>query len=210
MTPATPTASPQSAAVPAARTRIVAAARRHFLAHGFRGVTMDDLAAELGMSKKTFYAHFPGKASLVEAVLQDKLSSVEADLERITRRRNAPFMESLQELLASIQEHTGEIQPAFLRDIRRDVPELFTLVEQRRAAIIERCFTRLLKGGCQEGRVRRDVPLPLLIDILLAATQAIMNPRKLAELKLTPQRAYTAVLDVILRGMMTAEGRKTS
>ncbi len=169
---------------------------------------MDDLASELGMSKKTFYAHFPGKASLVEAVLQDKLSSVEADLERITRRRDVTFLDSLQELLACIQEHTGEIQPPFLRDIRRDGPELFTLVEQRRAAIIGRCFTRLLKGGCREGMVRRDVPLPLLIDILLAATQAIMNPRKLAELKLTPKRAYAGVLDVILRGVMTTEARE--
>ncbi|HKA32612.1 MAG TPA: helix-turn-helix domain-containing protein, partial [Candidatus Binatia bacterium] len=45
--------------------RIVAAARRHFLAHGFRHVTMDDLAAELGASKKTLYASFPSKEALI-------------------------------------------------------------------------------------------------------------------------------------------------
>ena len=48
---------------PPESARIVAAARRYFLAHGFRGVTMDDLAAELGMSKKTLYAHFSSKAA---------------------------------------------------------------------------------------------------------------------------------------------------
>ncbi|MGN6719163.1 MAG: helix-turn-helix domain-containing protein, partial [Candidatus Binatia bacterium] len=45
--------------------RIVSAARAHFFAHGFRSVTMDDLAAELGMSKKTLYAQFPSKTELL-------------------------------------------------------------------------------------------------------------------------------------------------
>src|ERR1041384_4810709 len=52
------------------RQRIVAAARAHFFSHGFRSVTMDDLAAELGISKKTLYAHFPGKMR-VERFLAD-------------------------------------------------------------------------------------------------------------------------------------------
>ena len=51
------------------RQRIVEAARAHFLSHGFRSVTMDDLATELGISKKTLYTHFPGKFDLLEAVL---------------------------------------------------------------------------------------------------------------------------------------------
>ena len=53
-----PIARPPAGGEPAHR-RIVAGARRYFFAHGFRGVTMDDLAAELAMSKKTLYAHFP-------------------------------------------------------------------------------------------------------------------------------------------------------
>ena len=48
---------------------------------------MDDLAEELGISKKTLYAHFPAKFDLLEAVLADKFASVEATLKGITRRR---------------------------------------------------------------------------------------------------------------------------
>jgi AcrR family transcriptional regulator len=54
------------------RQRIIDAARAHFFSHGFRSVTMDDLAVELGISKKTLYAYFPGKFDLLEAVLADK------------------------------------------------------------------------------------------------------------------------------------------
>ena len=64
---------------PAAQ-RIVTAARAHFFAHGFRSVTMDDLAEELGMSKKTLYASFPSKTALLQAVLMDKFRNVESDL----------------------------------------------------------------------------------------------------------------------------------
>src|SRR6266436_5920479 len=71
--------------------RIVEAARAHFFSHGFRSVTMDDLAAELGISKKTLYAHFASKTVLLEAVLADKFASVGSTLERITREHPHNF-----------------------------------------------------------------------------------------------------------------------
>src|SRR5262245_36497441 len=115
----------------AARQRILAAARQHFFAHGFRGVTMDDLAAELGMSKKTLYAHFPGKTAVLEAMLVDKFRSLEADLRPITAECSAGFATALHQLLATIQRHIDEIKPPFIRDIQRECPELFQVVESR-------------------------------------------------------------------------------
>src|SRR5437660_9503216 len=82
------------------RQRIVGAARVHFFSHGFRSVTMDDLAEELGISKKTLYAHFPGKFDLLEAVLADKFASVEAMLKELTRTDALNFPATLRELLA--------------------------------------------------------------------------------------------------------------
>src|SRR5215469_9467560 len=107
------------------RERIVAGARRHFFANGFRGVTMDDLAAELGMSKKTLYAHFPSKTALLEAVILVKFRDIEATLSRVTSECANDFAGALRELLAAIQQHTGEIQPSFLRDLQRETPEMF-------------------------------------------------------------------------------------
>src|SRR5499426_4689645 len=83
-----------------AAQRIVTAARRHFFAHGFRSVTMDDLAEELGMSKKTLYASFSGKTDLLRAVLLDKFRSIETDLERIASAASTNVLDSLQQLLA--------------------------------------------------------------------------------------------------------------
>src|SRR5207249_6191686 len=93
------------------RQRIVEAARVHFFNHGFRSVTMDDLAEELGISKKTLYAYFPGKFDLLEAVLADKLTAVEATLKEVTRAHPDDFPTTLRELLAGTQRELDEIKP---------------------------------------------------------------------------------------------------
>ncbi len=189
------------------RQRVLSAARRHFFAHGFRGVTMDDLAAELGMSKKTLYAHFPSKNALLEAMLLDKFRDLESDVARITSECSTDFVAGLQRLLACLQRHAAEVQPAFVRDIQRETPELFQVVEQRRRQVIQRHFGKLLNEGRREGLVRKDIPVHLIIEILLAAVQAIMNPPRMAELGLTPTSGLSAILTVVLHGAITHEGR---
>lgn len=199
--------APRAPVVRSARQRIVAGARRHFFAHGFRGVTVDDLAAELGMSKKTLYAHFSSKPAIVEAAILDKFGDLSAELERITSEHSADFVEVLHRLLACVIRHTEEIQPPFLRDIRRDSPDLFKLIESRRAHLIQRHFGRLFASGRQSRMIRKDVPTTLLVELLLAAVQGVMNPRKLNELGLTPKSAFAAIISVILEGVLTATGR---
>ncbi len=190
-----------------ARERIIAAAREHFFVHGFHSVTMDDLAHGLAMSKKTIYAHFPGKTALLEAMLQDKFRRVEADLEAITSERSAGFAAGLQRLLACVQRHTEEIRPPFLRDIRREAPDLFKVVQARRREVIQRYFRKLLGEGRREGLIRNDVPVHLIIEILLGAVEAIMNPPRMAELGLSPKSGFTAIISVILEGALTPQGR---
>src|SRR2546429_5261444 len=107
----------------ASRQLIVEAARAHFFSHGFRSVTMDDLAGELGISKKTLYAHFPSKIALLEAVLADKFPSVEAKLKEATRAYPPPFSTPLHELLSNTQRGPDEIQPPVVRDMRPKAPD---------------------------------------------------------------------------------------
>ncbi|MBN8646248.1 MAG: helix-turn-helix transcriptional regulator, partial [Planctomycetes bacterium] len=73
------------------RARLLAAARAHFFAAGYSALTMDDLAAELGMSKKTLYVYFPGKDALIEAILREFVAEVRAsaDEARTTGDRGA-------------------------------------------------------------------------------------------------------------------------
>jgi len=197
----------ESPAGNSARLRIVAGARRHFFANGFRGVTMDDIAKELGMSKKTLYAHFPSKMALVEAVILDKFRGVEAELQQITSGSSSDFPGVLHRMLKFIQGHTGEIQPPFIRDVRREAPEIWELVESRRRDIIRRYFGKLLGAGRREGTIRKDIPAEVVTAILLSAVQGIINPSTMEELDLTPKEGFSAIMTVILEGLITEKGR---
>jgi AcrR family transcriptional regulator len=189
-----------------AQRRIVNAARRHFFTHGFRNVTMDDLAKELGMSKKTLYLSFSSKTDLVRAILLDKFRSVDGDLQRITSECSADVMEALHQLLACMQRHTEEIQPPFVRDIRREAPEIFDLVQTLRRELIQRYFGKLFEEGRRAGIIRKDISTRLMIEILLGATEAIVNPSKMAELGLTVKAGYATVVNVILEGVLAKKG----
>jgi len=152
---------------------------------------MDDLAQELGISKKTLYAYFPGKFDLLEAVLADN-----------------DFPATLRKLLAGTQRELNEIKPPFVRDMRQKAPDIFQLVERRRAALIQRYMGKFFVDGQRLGMVRKDVPAKLIIEILLATVQSIMNPAKMEELGMMPKEGYTGILKVVLDGALTAKGRK--
>jgi len=189
------------------RQRIINAARHHFFAFGFRAVTMDDIAAELAMSKKTLYSHFRSKAELLQAAVIDKQRAIEADLERITSQSSSDSLAAIKQLLAKMQQHLGEIHLAFMRNIRREAPDLFEFVEIRRRDLIHRYFGKILAQGRRAGIIRKDIPIRLIIETWLGVVEAIMNPEKLTELNLTPEEGFSAVISVILKGLMTAEGR---
>lgn len=163
---------------------------------------MDDIAAELGMSKKTLYAHFPSKAALVQAIMQEKFAEVEADLSRLKSTDKQTVETTLRNLLDCVQRHTAEIQPPFVRDIGRELPELFQVIEQRRRDLIRNHFGELFQQGQRTGLIRDDIPVHLIIEILLGAVQTIMNPPKLAELGLTLETGYSSIIGIILEGAL--------
>ncbi|MCM3904165.1 MAG: hypothetical protein ND866_20875, partial [Pyrinomonadaceae bacterium] len=57
------------------------------------------------------------------------------------------------------------------------------------------------------GIFRKDISTRLMIEILLGATEAIMNPPKMAELGLTPKTGFLTIITVVLEGVLTEKGR---
>jgi AcrR family transcriptional regulator len=181
------------------RERIVAGARPLFFNNGFRSVTMDDVAAALGMSKKTLYSHFPGKRDLIEAVLHHKMADVDLAMKSAVSPDHFP--DQLAGLLACIQAGSAEIQPAFMRDLQKEEPSLFEIVRSARTSMIQNHFGKLIRMGQASGHLRRDLRVELVIDMLIGAVNAVAYPQKLMELDMTPRQALTAVLSVFLDGI---------
>ena len=79
------------------------------------------------------------------------------------------------------------------------------VLEQRRRELILRYFGSLLENGKTAGLIRTDTPTHLIIEILLGAVQAIMNPAKLTELGLTVESGYSSIISIILEGALVAK-----
>ena len=205
MAPRQPNIQPQSASL-SPRERIVKHARSHFFAHGFRSVTMDDLAADLGMSKKTLYAHFTGKVALLEAVIIHKFCEIDAGLAQINSDKLRSFPEALQKLVAHLMNQLDEPRPPFLKDLQKE-PWLFERMEELRREVIRRRFEKLLVEGRRSGMLRKDVPPRVVIEIILGVIGSIINPSKISELRLTPQAAFAMVMTVVFRGILAEKGR---
>lgn len=165
---------------------------------------MDDLAAELAVSKKTLYAHYPSKEALLAAVLKAKYKGIRATIKEATAKPERPLAEVLHDLLRGLRGELDELQPAFLRDMRK-APELFKQLEERRARLIRKHFGRLFRRGQRDGHVRSDLPAGLMIETFLASVQAIMNPARLTELGLAPREAFTALIDLLLHGVLVRQ-----
>jgi TetR/AcrR family transcriptional regulator, cholesterol catabolism regulator len=185
----------------------VRVAERVFLRSGFSRVLMDDLARELGMSKKTVYLHFASKEDLLRAVLVHRVSEVGQGLEAIVRVKES-FPAKLGHVARFLQGKIAEVSPVFLEDIRRYAPDCFRVVEEFRGRAIPRYFGRLFDEGIRAGHVRPQVNRDLLIRMLVLSIQGIIRPEAVGELRLHPREALDHILAITLDGILTPKGRK--
>jgi AcrR family transcriptional regulator len=168
---------------------------------------MDDLAAELGMSKKTIYSRFDSKLQLVHAVVEHKFGRVRKDFEAIIAEQG-DFPKTLRKFPECMQRHTSEIQPPFIRDIRQEGPGIFEKVERLRQANIQRFFGELMRKGQRGGFIRKDIPIDIIIEILLAAAQAIINPQRMEELGLTVKAGCNLITKIVLEGAFVPDAKR--
>jgi hypothetical protein len=107
-----------------------------------------------------------------------------------------------------MQQHVKEIQPTFIRDMSKEAPELIEQLMARRRKLIYRTFGKLLAAGREAGAIREDIPIDFLIEILMGATEAIVNPERLAARGELPAECFPPIIAVFLNGVLTETGRK--
>jgi AcrR family transcriptional regulator len=188
--------------------RILDAARRAFLAHGFARTTMDDLARELGMSKKTLYRSFAGKEALADTLVSAKVESITTGIDRIMEDSDAGFSARLRRTVDHVVTELSSVSPVFLRDLQRSLPHIHRRIENIRRGVVPGLWSRLIREGRDEGLVREDVDPAFAAELMLHAIQGLLNPETLERLHLTPKQAYAKTTNLLLGGLLTAAGRR--
>jgi AcrR family transcriptional regulator len=191
-----------------APSAVIDAAQERFFNFGFRAVTMDDLAIDLGMSKKTLYAHFSSKRDLLEAVLRRRITAIAAEFDRLANAPDLDLLAKLYGLIDTLVTGVSAIRPPLIRDVQRDVPELFAEIDAMRGKILPKHFGKIFEEGRRTGLIRTDLDSNIVIQMLIIAVQAIVSPENIERLDITPAEAYRTVLTVMIEGILTEKGRE--
>lgn len=192
----------------AAPARILRQARAHFLAHGYVNFTMDELAAELGMSKKTLYVHFAGKDEILAAVIDDFGREVRADADALFHNRQLNFAEKLRGFVEGMAERLTAVSPRTMRDLQRYAPALSERLAATREKNIPYVFGRFVEEGQIAGLVRDNLPPRFAIEFYLQAMHGLLQPATLERLQLAPREVIRHAVDLFFGGLLTTAGRK--
>jgi AcrR family transcriptional regulator len=188
--------------------RILRQAREHFFVHGSCACTMDDLATELGMSKKTLYVHFAGKEDIMRAVIGQLGREVRADAEALLANRQLGFAEKLRGFAEGMVQRLALLNPRTVRDLQRFAPDLYELTVEMRQKNIPYIFGRFIEEGKLGGKVRDDVDATFAVEFFLQAMQGLIQPATLDRLGLAPRDLLPRAIDLFFGGLLTPAGRK--
>lgn len=124
--------------------------------YGIKSVTMDDVARELGISKKTLYQYVENKSELVSKVLDYFLNEKDCDFKKITEKEiNA--VEELLEVGIYIIKSFKDYNPSTEYDLKKYYPELFTKLNTVRKDRMYQSIIKNIQKGKEEGLFRTDM-----------------------------------------------------
>lgn len=187
--------------------RILRKAREMFFARGFVHVTMDELAYELGMSKRTVYEHFPSKKALLRKALLQQVEIITTGLMAITEEQVDPIGK-LRRVLPFMSEALPRPSRQFLLDMQRSTPELWEELDHYRSRSIERFFRSLLTDGQARGFFRSDIDPDLFLLLLNTLIQRAVSPEVLSKVPFTAAQVFRGIMSVLTGGILTDEGRR--
>ncbi len=184
------------------RLRILQTAAERFFSQGFSTITMDELARDLGMSKKTLYQYFPGKEDLLTGVIHAKAADIRQTLEGITREHHASYPEKVRSVISALAFKLAEIQPIFVQNLKRYAPAHYHEVDKIRRENFSHIFSRLLQEGKDRQEVRPDLDIPFTVELFLRTFNSMIDSGTLNSLQLTAGRAMQMSLDLFFEGLL--------
>ncbi len=182
--------------------KIFEKARHLFYTIGVRNTTMDDLAKELGISKKTLYKTIENKADLVKFCVEyDLKCDKNAILSISEHTENA--VEELLLIAAHINAELQMFHPSMMRDLVKFYPESWTLIENHRDCFAKSNISMNLKKGIKQGLYRKDINVDMVTMLQLHMS---FLPLQLDGKNYKPTDMYMEILKYNFYAIATPKG----
>jgi TetR/AcrR family transcriptional regulator, cholesterol catabolism regulator len=175
--------------------------------YGVKRVTLDELASEIGISKKTIYQHFEDKTDIVRHVFIAGLNQdrcVIEDMESSSKN----MIEQFFRISKFFQEEMEGINPIVFYDLKKFYPNVWTLFVEHKNGFIRQKVGHALTMGKQQGLVRDDVNVELAAILHSEMIEMAFNEEVLSSKKFRVPDVHVNIIEFFLYGVCTLKGHK--
>jgi len=188
------------------QNKIVEMTEEKFFRDGFYKTTMDEVASELKMSKKTIYKFFPSKEDLIMAIAKHFMEGLKNKVvPALSSDKNA--IEKLAELNGILAKVSQKISTNRMDEIKTYFPNLWNEIDNFRTKMMFLNITKVIDQGKAEG-LFIDYPTPIVMNTLVSSVRSIVNPEFILNNNFSIAEAAINVFKVVIGGIVTDKGRK--
>ncbi|MCX7983627.1 MAG: TetR/AcrR family transcriptional regulator [Bacteroidetes bacterium] len=189
------------------KERILTSATQRFFEYGITKVTLDEIVADVGISKKTLYKYFQGKDKLLEAVIRRMWENVRTQLHAICTKEQS-FEEKLSLILVILGHEMRKVRQQFISDLQKYYPSYWKEIERHRQEIIVLYWKKLFQQAQKEGVFRADISGELFYLVFVSAVQGVLTPKVIMEQSFSVVDAMRGLLCILLEGAVTSKSKR--
>ena len=160
--------------------------------------TMDDLATELGMSKKTIYTVFRDKKSLLYDMVDYTFDAIKAGEAEVLADNSKNTIEKLRGILGVMPERFRDFDFTQVYEMKDKYPECYDRIQQRLESGWETTLG-LLRQGVEEGSLR-PVDETVFQVMYEAAIERFIHGSEIKKKKMPYMDALNALVDIMMEG----------
>ncbi|MFO8146800.1 MAG: TetR/AcrR family transcriptional regulator [Gillisia sp.] len=190
------------------KEEIIKKAADLFLNLGFKSVTMDDLANELGISKKTIYFHFPNKEKLVQAATLFILNAIDQGIEKIKEKELNAIVEMV-EIKNFVMHHLKNEKSSPQFQLQKYYPKVYKSVQNHHIDTMQCSIIDNLEKGIKEGLYRENIPVDFISKIYFLGMSTIKSSDLFPAEKYSIKEINEKYLEYHLRAIVNEKGLKT-
>ncbi|WP_458627910.1 TetR/AcrR family transcriptional regulator [Winogradskyella sp. PC D3.3] len=190
------------------REKIIDKSSNLFLNLGFKSVTMDDIANELGISKRTIYQHFENKTKLVEATTSFIFENISHGIDCICELNNNPIKE-IYEIKKFVLRHLKDEKSSPQYQLQKYYPKIFANVKHKQFDKMLGCVTRNLERGVAQGLYRDTINIGFVARLYFSGMISIKDPEIFPQDQFSMRTIMDNYIEYHLRGICSDKGLKT-
>jgi AcrR family transcriptional regulator len=187
--------------------KILAEAEALFMKYGFKSITMDDIARELGISKKTLYQFFEDKNDLVNQAIENHIYCDKKNCTRILKENFDPI-EFLFEMSRSITDNHRKVNVAVLFDLKKYFKSAWDKMEKFKYEFIKEQMLANIINGKQLGLYKEDVNTELVAKLYVHSVDFMMTPELYQDISTDFYFIHQEIIKYHLRAICTEKGLK--